>query len=153
MKPGCIAVELGVARGEFSDALLLRGPETMHLTSVDRWSDHHDAAEEQFARGLLAQHGKRSAVLKATFDEALMMFPNNHFDFIYIDGYAHTGQENGQTLWRWWTKLKCGGIFAGHDYHPQWPETVAQVDRFIANMGHHMFTTPDDEFPSWWTVK
>lgn len=28
------------------------------------------------------------------------------FDFVYIDGYAHTGEENGKTIIDWWRKVR-----------------------------------------------
>ncbi len=94
-----------------------------------------------------------------TFEEALPLFANETLDFIYIDGYAHAGQENGKTLEQWWPKLKQGGIFSGHDYHPKWPKTQNVVDSFAAKHSLNLFLTSDaneakaDEFPSWWMFK
>ena len=55
-----------------------------------------------------------------------------YFDFIYIDAYAGSGQDNGKILNDWWPKLKSGGIFAGHDYDVKWPATIQAVDQFCA---------------------
>lgn len=41
--------------------------------------------------------------------------------FIYVDGYAHTGEDRGKTLFDWYPKLKIGGLMAGDDYHDDWP--------------------------------
>lgn len=155
--PGGTAIELGVAAGLFSDQLLSGGP-GFTLVSVDRWSDHHDDAEYRMALRLLSRHGERSRVFRRTFDEALELFVDGRFDFVYIDGYAHTGQEGGKTLRDWWPKLKPGGIFAGHDYSHQYPDTVKAVDEFMESIGRgepgNMFEqTLGDELPSWWFVK
>ena len=72
-------------------------------------------------------------MVRANFDEVLDCFPDNYFDFIYIDAYAHNGQEGGSILHSWWPKLKPGGVFAGHDYDPEWPVTVQVVDQFCSS--------------------
>ncbi len=150
------AVELGVARGLFSDALLAGQP-GFTLVSIDSWADpdrsHND---EEFAQAcaLLGRWGARSEVLRKTFEEALADFPDGHFDLIYVDGYAHTGQQGGLTLRQWWPKLKIGGVFAGHDYDPvKWPSTVKAVDAFAAEHGLRLQVTTGDRYPSWFTFK
>ncbi len=94
------------------------------------------------------------------FDEALTLFPDEYFDFVYVDGYAHTGEEQGQTFRDWFPKLKPGGIFAGDDYSPDWPLVVEEVDKFIAANRLKLFVInyqkePDrfSQFPTWFTLK
>ena len=58
----------------------------------------------------------RYTFLRGTFESHVNSFDDETFDFIFIDGYANSGQENGKTLDDWWPKLKPGGIFSGHDY-------------------------------------
>jgi hypothetical protein len=78
---------------------------------------------------------------------------------IYIDGYAHTGQEGGQTLRDWWPKLAPGGVFAGHDYDlAAYPQTVCAVNDFILEMDRrgirlHLQVIDEKPHPSWWIVK
>jgi hypothetical protein len=69
--------------------------------------------------------------LKLRFDEALSLFPDHYFDFIYVDGYAHTGEEGGRTFHDWYPKLKPGGILAGKDYTICRPLVVAAVNAFV----------------------
>lgn len=153
-----IGVELGVAAGTYSNSLLEQS-DLRVLFSVDRWTDHHDDKEARSAHQLLSRHGLRSAVLKMTFEEASKLFANEAFDFIYLDGYAHLGQDGECTLTTWWNKLKPGGIFAGHDYHPKWPKTIEVVDQFTNRYGLELFTTDEKpeilehEFPSWYVRK
>ena len=40
---------------------------------------------------------------------------DNSLDFVYIDA-RHDYQAMQQDLALFWPKLKCGGIFAGHDF-------------------------------------
>lgn len=145
-------VELGVAKGHYSKVLLDRGKSSM-LWSIDRWSDHHDIKQYFGAMSLFRPHHAKSTVVRASFEEVVDQFKNNYFDFIYIDGYAHTGQNGGSTLNAWYPKLKKGGVFAGHDYHQKWQPTIVEVDKFFKNKSLKLNLTPADEFPSWWTIK
>lgn len=156
-----VGIELGVAEGFFSDALL-SGSNLAKLYSVDMWSGDHKHDEAQFRRAsdLLSKHGARSEVLRMRFDEALPTFPDEHFDFIYVDGYAHTGEENGKTFRDWWPKLKPGGLFAGDDYDPHWPLVMEALDKFAHEIGHSIKVIPGrpdaprySRFPSWLIFK
>jgi len=98
--------------------------------------------------------------LRMDFADALELFPDGYFQFIYVDAYAHAGQQAGRLLSDWWPKLKSGGIFAGHDYDSRWPKTVAAVDAFTTQEGCPLnrlpgvsTANPEDGFGSWWTSK
>jgi predicted O-methyltransferase YrrM len=149
------AVELGVAQGLFSEELLRASP-FLRLASIDSWDDPargHDDEEFKAACARLAPYGPRSIVMRKTFRDALDLFPNNSLDFVYVDGYAHTGQDSGRTLHSWWPKVKPGGVFAGHDYDSQWPLTVQEVDAFAAKWKLKLQFTMHDEFASWYVRK
>lgn len=154
---GSIAAELGVAAGAFSLELLASG-RLSRLYSIDRWSDHHDHAEEQQARALLARFGAASVVMRSTFADALPLIPDASLDLLYIDGYAHTGQDGGRTLRDWLPKVKAGGIIAGHDYDPAWRPTIDAVDAFVRDHGLALNIIPavpgavcnGDRYASWW---
>lgn len=152
-------VELGVAAGAYSETIHREG-KIRRLWSVDRWSDHHGTAEYFAASRRLSRiGGGRIVCLRCTFDEALPLFPDGSLDFVYVDGYAHTGQEGGATLDQWWPKVRPGGILAGHDYHPRWRPTMDAVDAFLSARGLPLNLTADpnepgaDTFTSWWTVR
>ena len=125
----CYGAELGVARGFFSTTLL-KTSKLKILFSIDRWNDRHDYKEYLQASKVLSSFRERSVIIKLPFEEAVHLFANESFDFIYIDGYAHTGQDEGRILREWWPKVKIGGIFAGHDYSTSWPKTIEEVDKF-----------------------
>ena len=149
-------VELGVAGGAFS-AVILKESSCELLWSIDRWSDHHSPGQCKAASMSLVRLGLgRCVPLRMTFNEAAALFAPESLDFVYIDGYAHTGQEDGMTLDQWWPMLKRGGFFAGHDYDQRWPKTVAAVDRFMLANGLRFYLTGEsepDQYPSWWTIK
>lgn len=149
-----IGIELGVARGVFSKQILESCPKTF-LYSVDAWAGdrHHNEKEMQFCQNSLEPFFPRSYIIQSYFSDLVNKFPNEFFDFIYIDGYAHTGQNQGSTLHEWFPKLKKGGIFSGHDYHKKWPKTMAQVDAFSKEHKLEINIITDSPYDSWWMEK
>jgi hypothetical protein len=156
LQPNSIGIELGVAEGVFSTKMVESGAFS-HFFAVDMYSDRgHDTAQYKKALksvGILANY----KLLRMTFDDALDLFPNHFFDFVYVDGYAHTGEEEGKTIFNWHKKVKKGGILAGDDYCPQkWPLVTQQVNRFRAQFDFELMLTekvykndPWSKFPSW----
>ncbi len=158
---GGIGIELGVAEGRYSERILRRS-KLDYLYSVDMWAGDrgHDINQYRTAIKVLEPHKKRNSILKMRFDEALVLFEDNTFDFIYVDGYAHTGEENGQTFKDWWPKLKPGGLIAGDDYHHHWPAVIEQVNLFVAREGLDLNVIncePLDDwaskYPTWFAYK
>lgn len=154
-KTGNVGVELGVASGSFS-LLMTESGAFSHFFGVDAYADHHDIGEYKEAVrriGLFAKY----TLLRMTFHEALDLFPDASLDLIYIDGYADTGQEGGDTIYAWASKVRLGGVIAGHDYSPIFPLTMDAVDRFAADTGFDLHYTdqPDDRgpYPSWAFIK
>jgi len=151
--PGGTAIELGVAAGVFSEQLLLTNPEIKLLYSIDRWTDHHGLEEMTQAHDRLEVFGTRSVIIRSTFAKAVFLFDRESSDLIYIDGYAHTGQEGGQTLRDWWPIVKPGGVLSGHDYDLKFSATVDAVNAFVLRHGLDLCCTTDDHYASWWVRK
>lgn len=159
--PGGIGVELGVAEGEFSEAIL----KTKHLNylySIDMWAGdrNHNITEYKNTVKRLMPYQQHNSILRMKFDEAIDLFDDNSLDFVYVDGYAHTGQENGQTISDWYAKVKPGGIFAGDDYSLKWPKTIKAVDQFISDYKLDLKiiecgdpTSKWGRSPTWWVEK
>lgn len=155
---GAVGVELGVAAGGFSKRMVESG-RFKRFFGVDMYADSHDTAQYKTALrsvGLMSPY----SLLRMTFDEAYDLFEDESLDFIYIDGYAHSGQEGGDTIWKWSRKVRVGGVVAGDDYHPHWPLVTRSVDRFAADTGfelHHTTIVEPEvdyaDFPSWALVK
>lgn len=148
--PGGIMIELGVARGDFAVELILANREANYI-GIDRYSDHHGEAEYVFAFRKISYLGH--ILHRNSFDREVEMHADESASLVYVDGYAHTGQEGGQTLRDWWPKVKTGGIFAGHDYHPTYQSTIDAVDSFVADHGLTLNIIEEEPFPSWWVRK
>jgi predicted O-methyltransferase YrrM len=149
-----IGSELGVARGRFSRLLLKRSSIKM-LYSIDKWDGGrgHDAAQYFRAMNALHGFGRRSMVLRMSFDEAKDLFEDKSLDFIYIDAYAHETGLLDKTLKGWWPKVKKGGLIAGHDYCEMYHKVRNAVDRFILKYKLDLYITNQDRLPSWMAIK
>lgn len=153
-RDGLIGIELGVAGGWYSKRLMETGL-FKELYGVDLYGDHHDT--EEYIKALHnVGMGKPYWLLRMSFEEALNAFPDEYFDFVYIDGYAHTGEERGKTMFDWFAKVKVGGMIAGHDYHKKWPLVQISVDALAEELQQPVMRTalskkrdPQDKFPSW----
>lgn len=81
---------------------------------------------------------------------AAALFPDEHFDFIFVDA-AHDYDNVTADLRAWWPKLKVGGTAAGHDYDTCWPTVVKAVNDFF---GLREYDGSDADCPrSWSRVK
>lgn len=154
---GNIGLELGVAAGGFAARMVATG-RFDHYFGVDAYGDQHNTREYKKALVAAGLDGP-CRILRLTFDQALDLFPDGLFDFIYVDGYAHTGEEGGRTLVDWLPKLKPGGVMAGDDYDlAEWPLVVWAVNDFVAQLGVTLNVTSDvsdaaySKYPSWWIV-
>eukprot|EP00951_Prasinocladus_malaysianus_P018773 scaffold150670_cov47-Prasinocladus_malaysianus.AAC.1 len=114
------AIELGVAFGSFSKALLEKSS-FERVVSVDFWRKR---ARRYEAMRTLSDPAvaHRACMIWDDFNSALPLFAAGGFDLIYVDGYAKTGEGGSETLRKWFTRIRPGGVLAGHDYDQQWPK-------------------------------
>ena len=152
IKPDSIGIELGVRHGIFSKYLLAHSSLKI-LYSIDRWTGDrgHDMSEFRDTRKALSDFKERSEILRVSFKEALHLFQNSYFDFIYIDGYAHDGEAGA--IDDWWIKLKPGGIYSGHDYNSRFPLVVKAVNNLVSKYSLQLYKTRSDQYNSWYCRK
>jgi hypothetical protein len=157
---GGVGIELGVAEGVFSERLLSKGT-LSYLYSVDMYAGDRGHDDSQYKRALnrLSRFRHCNIIIKLRFKDALDLFPNEYFDFIYIDGYAHNGEENGETLHDWYIKLRHGGVIAGDDYCYEWPLVKRVVDEFVYAKNLKLGVIECREavdycrYPTWYAIK
>jgi len=137
---GNIGVELGVAKGIFSSRMVDSGYFSSFI-GIDMYGDtYHDVGEYKEALGRIGLFSNYK-LLRMTFDEAYDLFEDESLDFIYIDGYAHNGEDSGD------------------DYHDDWPLVKEAVNEFVKSSGFILNLTskiednPYCNYPSWGVVK
>ena len=81
---------------------MLKSKKFTKYFGIDRYSDHHDIKEYRRVIKDLAMQYPSYTLIRCDFDDALDIFPENFFDFIYVDGYAHTGENAGETIQSWY---------------------------------------------------
>jgi hypothetical protein len=120
--------EIGVKLGKYSEELLSNwhGEE---LVSIDPWLsadpdeyvDRSNVSQDEFdryyeeTRERLSGYGSRSDIWRMTSVEAAVKVPDHSFDFVYIDA-RHDYESVKEDLEAWCSKVRPGGIMAGHDY-------------------------------------
>jgi len=171
---GGIGVEVGARAGVFSEKIL-RSWKGECLYLVDYWAhipgyvdprNTEDGSEQKtFLRHIVdrlcGRYEGRYAVLSGLSLEVAARFPDEYFDFAYIDA-DHTYPSARRDIYAWYSKVRVGGLFSGHDYvntdrNPvqgvNMPIRVKQaVDEFAAVVGCTIQVTKEP-FPSWWVVK
>tara|TARA_Y100000816_G_C26082556_1_gene570791 strand:- start:747 stop:1364 length:618 start_codon:yes stop_codon:yes gene_type:complete len=152
-KKNLIGVELGVARGDFSQELM-KSNKFKILFGIDSYSlNQHNADEYKFALKKLGIFSNYK-LINMSFDKALDLFPDKSLDFIYFDGYAHTGQNYGQTILDWSKKIKLNGILSGDDYDTKWELNKLIIDQFALQNNFKLFVTDFDKkkhiYSSWY---
>jgi hypothetical protein len=150
MPKGGVAAEIGVWEGNFSERIIaLTQPKELHL--IDPWlyqpefsntgfgrKKNEARMDEMYAEVAAKFEGiKGVKVHRAKSEDALASFPDNYFDWVYIDG-NHNEPFVGQDLALARAKVKSGGVIAGDDYN--WnadagaPVKTA-VDKLVAELG------------------
>jgi predicted O-methyltransferase YrrM len=85
---------------------------------------------------------------KKTSDDAVNQFKDEIFDFIFIDG-LHTYEQVLMDCKNYYSKLKPGGIFSGHDYTAI-SDVNKAVNEFAKQVNKQICTMQTD---SWYWIK
>jgi hypothetical protein len=129
-----LGVEIGVEKGQFSRYLCKVNPR-LTLYSIDPYQiypGYRDYLSQelldyfyQVAQQRLAKYRYCHLSRKSSMD-ALGDFPVNSLDFVYIDGNHEIPWIVDDICW-WSTKVRYGGIVAGHDYFVSKRSTRTQI--------------------------
>jgi O-methyltransferase len=124
LKLPMVAVEAGVAEGNFSRDLLNLGIEKLY--SVDAWETLNQRGDGGFdqhwhdmnyilAKEKLSPFGEKSIVLRGRSVEMANHILDNSCGLVYID-CDHSYEGVAADIEMYWPKLVKGGIMAFHDY-------------------------------------
>lgn len=126
--PNGTGVEIGVLRGEYSKLILERW-KNCQLYLVDTWRhldnyvDMNGQDDKYHYECLLktCENTKpwqnRAHIIRMDSAISANIFPDEHFDFVYIDA-DHSYEGVMRDIKAWWPKVKKGGLFCGDDYIP-----------------------------------
>lgn len=114
---GGIVAEIGVNQGEFSRSILtLNRPKKLHLIDVWGSARYHSGLYDNVKAKFATQLSEGTVEINKGYStEVLPTFPDNYFDWVYIDS-AHDYQTTADELSILKTKMKDGGFICGHDY-------------------------------------
>lgn len=146
-----LAIEVGVCRGEFSEVFIKEwGGDKLYL--VDPWetledysdslNDHDRYVDYIECWNRLQPYFDRVELIRKLSKDAVNLFADNTFDFVYIDA-NHEYEYVKEDLYLWYPKVKSGGLFAGHDIYSTvtWPGVKQAVHEFIGVIGVEIETT------------
>lgn len=128
-------IEIGTCRAESTAYFLEKCPNIDLLTTIDPYKGYQDWNGEitqetvdrflDIAKKNLKQYGKRVKMLREDSVNAASKFEDESVDFIFVDG-DHSYDATLADCEAYYSKLKKGGIFCGHDY-----QTLEDVKRSI----------------------
>jgi SAM-dependent methyltransferase len=82
--------------------------------------------------------------------EAVLDFPYESIDFVYIDG-SHEFDYIMCDIIEWGRRVKKGGIISGHDYHnARWSAVERAVNIYAQEHQIDKINLCDETAPSWW---
>jgi hypothetical protein len=146
--------EIGVNKGDNAEFILSILQPTM-LYLIDPWNNFIDLDSSEIIGEIqyittqqrLKGYGNKRLIKKTSL-EASSLFNNDELDFVYIDA-DHSYDAICQDLKIWYTKIKKGGVLAGHDYHENMVGVVMAVNEFCENNKLQLMFAQTD----WWIVK
>ena len=154
------AVEIGVDQGCYAGEILRRWKGRLYFM-VDPWQRYPeyndlferdqpimDAIYKNVVEG--CRKDPRIVILRGFSVPVGKLFHDGYFDFAYIDA-DHTYKSANEDINTWWSKIKSGGILAGHDYK-EGMGVIQAVDEFVKENNLTLNLTEED-YASWWIIK
>lgn len=150
-----LGIEIGTDLGYTAEYLLQKCP-NLYLHCIDPYSTYTDwngnylnDREDVFQSMLnkLSPFAERFTIHRQTSDDAAHFFIDDQFDFVFVDG-LHTYEQVLKDCRNYYSKVKKGGLFCGHDYNAI--EGVRRAaDEFAAEVGKQILQTHSDVW--YWT--
>jgi hypothetical protein len=120
--------EIGVAFGENAEQILSKSSlETLLL--IDNWNyvpnqDSRGYGDDiknwegcfLHCKNRLSRFGSRAEYMRMGSADACGKIEDGSLDFVYIDG-NHMSPYVNDDIRMWFSKVKSGGVFGGHDYY------------------------------------
>lgn len=154
-----IGLEIGCAEGETTKHLLSNFP-SLKLYGIDPYQkyidwngynlneDHMNRSFKLFEESI-KKYKKRHILIQEYSDDVVSQFEDNSLDFIFIDG-LHTYEQVLKDCRNYYSKVKSGGIFSGHDYR-----VISEVNRAVNEFAQEINITTilETEVDVWYWIK
>ena len=180
-----IGIEVGTYEGEFSKQILNNWDGILYSLDVwDKLSDEYvDSSNKSSVETIykvidnINGFEDRSVLIRTSSEYGSKMFPDEYFDFVYIDA-NHKYEYVKNDIDYWYSKIKPGGMISGHDYisdfkindhkdHKIWVYTNKEktetkycglfgvnpaVNEFVEKHNKKLYTT-NEYFGTWYIFK
>lgn len=154
IKAGDVGAEIGVCAGVFAYYVLLPSqPSKLYL--IDPWQYGLQADVEKDPTAEKQSHADslykkvfnlfssypNVEIIRLKSEDAVFMFPDEYFDYVYIDG-EHSYKAVMRDLTNYFPKVKIGGYIIGDDYG--WAGIMPAVQDFLK--AHPELSLLDDPY-------
>jgi hypothetical protein len=176
-------LEVGVYKGQLANATLSKWTSFDHYYGIDlsvsknvttESGEKDDQAEDEHDKTLTAlvdTFGKKKITLMKNGEKNLTdAFKEQSIDFIYIDFTRHDYCAASGDIASYYPILKCGGLYAGHDFLSSSPDghdwgvcangtrveggvKRAVLDFAKSHSVKNVYTTLETEYRSWYFIK
>lgn len=145
-----VGIEIGCDEAVTTEFLVRNLPD-LHLHSIDPYCEYRDwngtiVAERtdvyNLAMDRMRPYSDRFTMHKKLSSECVSDFEDNSLDFIFVDG-IHTYDGVKEDCLNYYSKVKPGGIFSGHDFS-MIPDVNRAVNEFASSLGKQIMTTEVD---------
>lgn len=145
-----LVVEIGCSEGDTTEWLLQCNP-NLKIISIDPyenyvdWNGNHLNDRQEFYEKTmrrLSPYGERFKMIRDFSDNVYDQFEENSLDVVFIDG-LHTYEQVLIDCKNYYSKVKSGGIFSGHDFRVI-PGVHKAVQEFAAFVGKEILETECD---------
>lgn len=155
-----IGCEMGVREGRHALSLMKNSrPKELHL--IDFWSHQINRGQPQWAKFKeevtnAFQGNPKVFVYDNDFTRIMPAFPDNYFDWVYIDGW-HGYNSIKRDITLALPKIKAGGILCGHDFTTEpsgWQTGVIRAVIETIQEGHgKMIAISNARYSDWMIEK
>lgn len=113
-------IELGLGSGLLFERFLAEGIEMIGVDLGERPDRKASCCR------IASQYPKQARILWGRTSAAAAHVPDAWADFVFVDaGHSYAAVTEDLRLWQ--SKVRPGGWFGGHDYHPAFPGVIDAV--------------------------
>ncbi len=160
-----ITAEIGVGHGHNSYNILANLPVKKHycidpyLYYKDHALGNQDIQDNNYLEAekyLKGKFGDKVEFICKKSEDACVLFPDNFFDILYIDG-NHWLKYIKKDIDLYYPKIKHGGIIGGHDFCATYSKDIgnAEVCRAVIDFvdKHDLNDLLNGRHTDWWLIK